>query len=388
MRPRTLLALAVTAAFAACDSSPGSRPEGLAAVNSAKWTVDASPLRSISGTFGVDSLTPFGDVVGAARFSDGGFAIADGHTLTLEFFSRRGDYLRTVGGKGIGASQFARLTDVLRCGDSLYVRDLELRQYKVFSSDGTMARRFALPLDSSGLEAVSSACNANATFIHYARESNEDLPLNSQVRRLIVPFWLSGPTGSRQANLGSHHGLERWFVRTAGGVGFTTLPLGKVSLVAIGNSRAYIGTADSFAIDVYALNGNHTGVIRKAVNTHATTPADIERYKLRDTTGVPADRIEYKKREWQTMEFSRTLPAYTALIVDSADNLWVREQPLATGEFVEWVIFSPSGAELAHIDLPQSFHVYEIGSDYVLGGTVDPVTGIQIVRSLALNRAP
>ena len=296
MRLRKLLALAVTAALAACDASVGgARPEALADINSAKWTVDASPRVSISGTFGVDSLTPFGEIVGAAHLSDGGFVIADGRSFTLEFFSRRGDYLRTVGGKGTGASQFAQLTDLQRCGDSLYVRDLKLRQYKVYSFDGKLARSFALPLDSSGLEAVSSACNANATFIHFARESNEDLPLNSQVRRLVVPFWLSGPTGSRQANLGNHHGLERWFVRTAGGAGFTTLPLGKVSLVAIGNTRAYIGTADSFAIDVYALNGSRAGVIRKAINAHATTAADIERYKLRDTLGGLADRIEYTK---------------------------------------------------------------------------------------------
>ena len=105
------------------------------------------------------------------------------------------------------------------------------------------------------------------------------------------------------ANLGNQHGLERWLVRTAGGAEFTTLPLGKVSLVAIKNTRAYIGTADSFAIDGYPLNGWHTGVIRKAIDAHATTAADIERYKSRDTLGELADRIEYKKKEWQTTKF-------------------------------------------------------------------------------------
>lgn len=86
-------------------------------------------------------------------------------------------------------------------------------------------------------------------------------------------------------------------------------------------------------------------------------------------------------------KISRTLLVYTAMIADSSDN-WVRAQPLATAESVKCVIFSSAGKEVASINLPQSFHVYDIGSDYMLGGTADAVTGIQIVRFLSLNRTP
>lgn len=144
MRFSTSLAVALAASLAECATASDARTETSGATANATRTVDAPPIVSIRGTRDADSLTPFGQIVGAAHLSDG--------------------------------------------GDSLYVRDLELRQYKVFSFSGSLVRSFALPLHSSGLQAVSSACNTNATFMHCARGTNADLPLNWQIRRLVIPF--------------------------------------------------------------------------------------------------------------------------------------------------------------------------------------------------------
>lgn len=386
MRNQKLWALAF-GVLSACDTSSAAITNGFpVSVGGTAWSIASDASVEINGTFSVDSVIPFGNVIGASRLADGSFVVADARSNTLEFFSPKGNYVRTVGGNRGGQSQINKLASLLRCGDSLYVRDSDARAYKVFSSEGKFARSFAVPVDTSGAIAESSACNSSGTFVNYAVESGKKAPDKSQVRRAIVPFWLSGPSGTLSEKLGNHSGNERWSINTEAGDGLIALPLGKQSVIAIGKSRAYIGTADSFAIDVFALDGSRAGVIREPIAVQGTTSADIELFKARDTTGLPGDRVEYKKKMWQSVEFAKTLPAYTAMLVDASDNLWVRAQPRAPGQLVEWFVFTPQLNEIVRLALPASFHIFEIGNDYILGGTANPQTGVRSVRTLPLTK--
>lgn len=380
-RFRNLLAAIVALLLLACVAERAVPP-----TESAVWSVDADPLIAVGGTTSADGLHQFGDVAGAARLTDGGVVVADGKQATLEFFSSEGEYVRTVGGKGEGPSEFSRLVAMLRCGDSLYVRDIALNKYKVFSTDGMLGRIFALPNNEGGMGAVQTACNSDAVFIHYGFETTRELPSRSQIVRQQVPYWIANSAGVLQTALGKRAGLERWFTKTPNGGGLTRLPLGKGSVIAIGKSKAYIGTADSFAIEVVALDGSPAGAIRKRTGAQKTTAADIERFKYLDTVGLSPTQTAAKVKRWTTTEFATTLPAYTALIVDSSDNLWVRMQPPATGETVTWIVFSQSGQELAHIALPQLFQVFEVGNDYVLGAQLDLETGVKTVSVLRLRQ--
>ncbi len=91
-------------------------------------------------------------------------------------------------------------------------------------------------------------------------------------------------------------------------------------------------------------------------------------------------------REWQTFEFPPTVPAYTALLVDVADNLWVRLFSRGTSETVRWLVFSPDGSEIGSVDLPMEMTVHEIGIDYVLGSGMDLVEATPRVWVYKLHR--
>lgn len=356
------------------------------AAATSKWTVDAKPLLDIAGA---DSIETFTDVNGAARLSDGTVVVADGPASTFNYFAADGKYLKKVGGKGKGPSEFERLVGMLHCGDSLYARDLSGDVYKVFSADGALTRQFRVPTDTAKKSAISSACNQNGMFVNFAWERNDTLPAKSQVMRFQVPYWLSGPDGTWRASLGTHAGLERWFTKGQGGGGsFTVLPLGKRSVIAVGKSRAYIGTADSFAIDVYSLDGTRAETIRRAVAVQPVKSADIERYKLLDSTGRSVEVNASYVRRWSAMEFAKTLPAYTALLVDGDDNLWIRSQPRPPNTTVTWFVYSPAGKEIASAELPSAMTVYEIGHEYVLGAETNLETGVKQVKVLTLRRKP
>jgi hypothetical protein len=86
------------------------------------------------------------------------------------------------------------------------------------------------------------------------------------------------------------------------------------------------------------------------------------------------------------MEFPPTLPAYTALIVDSEDLVWVRAFPRGTGGTAPWSVFASSGALIAEVAVPRHLEVFEIGRDYLLGRYLDPAEAIPEVRLYRLDR--
>src|SRR5690606_13372599 len=141
--------------------------------------------------------------------------------------------------------------------------------------------------------------------------------------RGTVPYWLYQHDGSVGQVLGSWPGSER----LSGPGGSSPHPLGKEARFAAGSDRVYIGTADSFAVGVLDFDGNRLAPILKPSVELATTPADIARDRLLDTLGKDIDDREWEIRNWERFEYPPTVPAYTALLVDRGDNLWVRTFP-------------------------------------------------------------
>jgi hypothetical protein len=350
----------------------------------AVWTVDATPLLDI-GDGDADTLALLGDVEGATRLADGTVVVADRAAPSLTYFSPDGKVVRRVGRKGSGPGEFETMWGLLRCGDSLFVRDG--MSYKVFSLDGESTRQFKLE-GPGGSRAYTSACSASGVFVSYGWDLLRDLPPRSSVTRAMVPFWLSNADGSVRANLGPRWGSERWATVAQPISGTGPLPLGKQPVIAAGRSRVYIGTADSFAIDVLSLDGARLGLVRKVVEPVKVTPADIERFKLLDSMGKPREMIERDVRTWADVRYPQTLPAYTALVVDSDDNLWVRTYPSAASAVVRWIVFSAEGVELAALSLPHTLQVNEVGRDYILGTDTDVETGSERVKLLRLRRGP
>jgi hypothetical protein len=107
-----------------------------------------------------------------------------------------------------------------------------------------------------------------------------------------------------------------------------------------------------------------------------------------DTAGKPEDiKMAAMKRYAASVTYPKTIPAYAALLIDSDDNLWVERYPRAAETAAHWLVFSPTGVEIARVDLPSDFKVAEIGREYVPGVSIEPPDGVHHVKEFRLRRA-
>jgi len=380
---RTLVVLAA----ALCQTHPlAAQGRGAVTRVPATWTVDNQPIFDV-GAESEDTLETFGEVTGVARLPTGEVVIADRKAFALRYFSATGQYRRAVGRRGEGPGEFSEsILRLLYCGDSLFVMDWNHRLH-VFSQNGVFKRTAVLAPPRPGESPYNIACNRAGLMLSYGWEKRGDGKPGTY--RPAVPFWIADPNGAIHSLLGFHPGSERFGDMIRGVLsGSGPLPLGKQPVVAIGRDRAYIGTADSFAIEVYRLDGSRIGTILKPGVDLRTTRADIEHFLLVDTAGKPEEsKAGTMKRYATSVTYPKTIPAYSALVIDSDDNLWVERYPRAGEAAAHWLVFSPAGAELARIEMPLNFNVAQIGRDYVLGVSIELPDGVHHVKEFRLRRA-
>jgi hypothetical protein len=74
-------------------------------------------------------------------------------------------------------------------------------------------------------------------------------------------------------------------------------------------------------------------------------------------------------------------------VLDRAGNLWVEDYVRPGDEGPpRWNVFGPDGVQLAAVSTPPGFHIYEIGTDYLLGTWKDELD-VEYVRIHALLKS-
>lgn len=349
--------------------------------NGPTWHIDSVPIVSI-GDMGGDFEPPFGFVQGATLVGDTMVVLGDREHHQLRYFDRNGSLVRTVGREGEGPGEYRYLYHFQRCGDSLHVSDIHRGLWNVYSTDGTYVRSYPDQAPRTGAASTFAlACNAHGMFIRHAYPSTDAQEIIKL--RPMIPVWLANSAGDMVADLGDFPGPE---VLARPMRSWDLFPLGKVTSIAIGRDRAYVGLADTSTILTYRLDGTLISAIEAPFAPRATTEADRERYRLFDTLGQHSRIVRSNLRRWEQFQFPDQLPAYTALMIDATDLLWVRASPPDTGTVVRWVALSLTGTFVGDVDLPASLEVSEIGADYVLGIETSLTDGSQHVRAYRLRR--
>ncbi|HUQ82443.1 MAG TPA: hypothetical protein VM076_14945, partial [Gemmatimonadaceae bacterium] len=325
-------------------------------------------------------------VVSATRLPNGGILVGDLGDYALKQFSATGKYERSFGRKGAGPGEITYLVRMLRCGDSVVAYDADGHRTSVFALDGRYVRFFRFAVPPGQQSPYGSACNGAGTFVHYGWGAMKDM--KPGIHRGNVPVWFGGDGLVAGPVFDSVPGSERWGIFVDGQPrGSGPLPLGKQPVIAIGRSRAYVGDADRFEIRVYDTGGRRVGTLQRPEPPVPVTRDDIRAETERAVAEAGESRRAAVERRYADIKFPETLPAYTHMVVDADDHVWIRAFPRHSAATARWSVFSPAGALVAEVDVPKHLEVNEVGRDYLLGRYLDPTEAVPQVHLYRLTRA-
>jgi hypothetical protein len=188
------------------------------------------------------------------------------------------------------------------------------------------------------------------------------------------------PSGRRRADLGPLPVSDRDASPSTAFNGYQLF--GRYRSQAVGQNAVYYGMGDAWELTAVDLTGRDQRTFRVARQVRHVTAADTATLRELIVAGAsPAMRPAYL-RALGLASLPRTVPAYSAMLVDPDGHLWIREYdyrnmilnaflpiPYAsvTPARVTWVVLDSQGRWVTDVEVPPTFRVFEIGSDYVLG---------------------
>ena len=352
----------------------------------AAWTVDSTPALHLAGT------TPTGDVrferaAGATRLSNGVIVIAEPTAGSLRYFDPSGRGIRTVGRRGTGPGEFRFISWLGQCAaDTVFVWDFGQRRMTVVGPTGEVIRQYRVPpTPGSGPTPARLSCSREGAIAVIGRADALPQPDDSKpFGTLTVPLALTDDRGSVRRSFGQINGYE-WALQEEGNI--IPRPLGRVTSVALGKDRLYVGTADSATVDVYALDGRRLAPLRVQTTRRPATQRHYDRAGDEAVAFVTnLDSRRGLRASFLRISMPKQLPPYSALFVDPEQLLWV---VLSIGGDPDTRLqaLRADGSVVANVRIPIGLTVFEVGSDYILGGYEDE-DGEPHVALYRLHRSP
>jgi hypothetical protein len=349
-------------------------PMRAASAQNARWSVDAKPRVAI-GANADGGGAEFAFVNGVTRLSDGNYMVSDRNDYSMLIVSPRGEVIKQFGRKGSGPGELRDPFFSWRCGSHVFVSNGN-GSISVFALDGAFVRTYRSGTGIAKRGSYRTACNSAGQFVHYGWDDSKDFKAGVSYRSM-VPVWVAPGDSSSGRLIVMAKGSERW--------NHTIRALGRETRIAVGRERVYVGEADRYEIKVFSLNGAALAPIHKIVKPNAVTKQDIDDDKERLVAMMGPKWKAIIDKDYESMSIPTELPPYREFMVDSEENLWVRDYA-RRGASVMWTVFSPAGKQLAEVSLPNALEVYEIGRDYVLGRYIDPELEVPEVREYRLVR--
>lgn len=295
----------------------------------------------------------------ATRRSDGSILVADWGAHTLVQFDSMGTRIRGVGREGDGPGEFRSVRRVHHCGgDSLLTLDQQQQRLTLFDTSLALVRTIAVP-GAFEMECSEGWIATVTDLIGLGFASADGPPITARLRML-------DPVGD-----------------SIGGVASIIMgenrPMAAITTLAMTNERLYVGTGSRAEVKVYDLTGRPLDPILLGWKPRASTPRhyDAAIQKLLRTVNDQASKDFYL----QTIEGiprPEWLPFYTKILTDPAGNLWLVTSAVGDGH-TTLAALRPDGREIGTLTLPVELDVWEMGSDYVLGGVETETGGWDVV---------
>ena len=331
------------------------------------WRIGPEPGLTIG-------LSEAGDAHELFRVSDavvlegGRIASANGGTGEIRVFGPDGAHEVSMGGAGEGPGEFSHLAAIAPwAGDSIVGWDRQQQRISVFDRAGQHGRTFRVPQfnDSFGLEFL-GVTRDGRLLLRAGFPRRDDEPFRGMFRPDQLYALFTGE-GELSVELGVHPGAEG-FLSAGGGVeSFFGHPHAKNTVATVWGERLLVSPNDAFELRAFTLDGEPSMVVRLDTDTRSPTRDDMRRW-FDDFTAndTPEERAAFRGT-FDEFPLLESFPAFTDIVVDALDHVWVREFPTPGDEDAVWVVFDPDGVALGRIETPAGLEVHVIGRDYILG---------------------
>ena len=353
------------------------------------WRIGSEPSVSIGVLEGEEPYMLDG-VIDALVLSDGRIVVGNQGTYELRVFNPSGIHLDTWGGEGEGPGEFPYLRGLERWpGDSVAVWYGLRRGISVFDAVGNFGRNFTLERNED---------DPGAFAVMPKSVTHDGLVLTTHDPHMIdtVLVEIRDGEGGIRSSLGIHSGQEmqlvdRMMYQTMFGARVAQEPWG--DLIVISQTNRY-------ELKAFSRDGTLARIVRRGHEPRAVTQGDVDAYIdasiEEEVPYYPDDLSESDIRTYQAEERRRyrstpvaeRFPAFTSLVVDALDYLWVQEYEVPGEEQPGslWTVFDPEGRVLGFVETPDGLQVFEIGEHYILGLRGDEFD-VESVEVWALERS-
>ncbi len=150
----------------------------------------------------------------------------------------------------------------------------------------------------------------------------------------------------------------------------------------------YVGSVVGFEIRRVSMSDGGQSVIRASHVDLSATDAHRSGYRdnARELARMNRRDLASVERALLEVAYPEAVPAFSQLLVDSEEYLWVRHYTQRWSKGPEtWSVFAPEGYLLGTIDTPERLQVRQIGGDFILGIWTDELE-VRYVRKYDLVR--
>lgn len=326
----------------------------------APWELAEQPEWAVGELEG-DPAYLLSGVTGAMQLATGEVVIANRGTNEVRFYDSDGSLQRARGGEGQGPGEFEYLRALGPCSPEGFVAfDLNW-QMNVYARDGTFLEKTTLRTP-VGVTPYEVACDphGHVLMLSWGRDATEG-PTEG-FYQAHDELLLTTPDGTIEAELGRRLASERIGSR----FGSRPHPAGRATVFALNQDRVFVGSGERFEVEVRELDGSLQSLLRGPpipLEVTDSVKAEILQARLAEGSVERHAEIRNDHAEW---EWPQSLPAYTALQVDSEGIVWLRAYSADPSSPEIWSLIDPEHGYLGDLALQPRQELLEAGRDYIL----------------------
>jgi hypothetical protein len=350
------------------------------------WQLATRPTLTIGDDSG-DLNYMFQGVSQAFQMDDGTIVVADRVASQVSLFDAAGVFIRNLGGRGEGPGEFHFLQYVWARGDTIRASDGLLYRISVFDRGGNVLETTPVEVAPGMGSATAVTHFADGTILVSNAPSGGIYLGDGDVIEGGVWTLSRYSRGGRFMNeISGLRGSSRWEHGMSGLPPGVYLPFSVgIPAYAAGDNHIYAGRGVEPSIGRWNHDGTLSHLIRWAVPERPVSEEDKRRFREANSVAPRYVDPPAWARYLREVPFPERMPVYRRLLLDAERNLWAERFRTPWEDDPSWYVFNERGAWLGEVDVPPGLHVFEIGTDYVLGRYRDEFD-VQSVVMIPLDR--